>query len=163
MQFLTLSEREIKNPQIYRQVKVPHIVISISGENDNETLVPPNQYRNAILHLKFDDVSDIDGRYLFFTREQASEILDFVNKYVVRVQLIIVQCHAGLSRSVAVASALSKIINYTDDKIFTKGIPNMFVYTTILDTFFGDPDWTINYSKIKILNYIYYIYYKLNN
>lgn len=151
MQFLTLSEREIKNAGIYGQIKVPHIVISISGEDANETLVPPNQFRRAILHLKFDDVSDIDGRYLFFTREQASEILEFVNKHVVNVQLIVVQCHAGLSRSVAVASALSKIINYTDDAIFTRGIPNMFVYTTILDTFFGDPDWTINYSKINTM------------
>ena len=66
-----------------------------------------------------------------------------------QVSLIIVQCQAGLSRSVAVASALSKIINYTDDGIYTKGIPNMFVYTTILDTFFSNPNWLGEYPKIS--------------
>ena len=151
MQFLTLSKSEIQNPSIYGQVKVPHIVISISGDEDQETLVPPNQFRRAILHLKFDDVSDIDGRYLFFTREQATEILEFVNKHVMNVQLIVVQCQAGLSRSVGTAAALSKIINYVDDGVFTKGIPNMFIYTTILDTLFGDPDWYVKYSKINTM------------
>lgn len=151
MKFLTLSEKDIKNPQIYHSIKLPHIVISISGEADKETVVPNNQYREGILHLKFDDVSDIDGRYLYFTREQARDILEFVDKYINRVQLIIVQCHAGLSRSVAVAAALSKIINYTDDDVFTKGIPNMFVYTTLLDTFFGENDWYLRYSKINTI------------
>ena len=138
MKFLTLSERDIKNPAIYTQIKIPHIVISISGEDDKETLVPPNINRTAILHLKIDDVSDIDRRFLFFTRDQAVEVLEFVNKHIMNIKLIVVQCQAGLSRSVGMASALSKIINYTDDGIFTKGIPNMFIYTTILETFFGD-------------------------
>ena len=47
MQFLTLSEKEIKTESIYRAIRVPHIVISISGENDTETLVPTNQYRQG--------------------------------------------------------------------------------------------------------------------
>lgn len=148
MQFLTLSEKEIKTESIYRAIRVPHIVISISGVDDQETLVPTNQYRQGLLHLKFDDVSDIDERYLYFTRSQAVEILDFVNRHIMSVQLIIVQCHAGLSRSVGTAAALSKIINCSDDEVFRKGIPNMFVYTTLLDTFFGNPHWQQEYNKI---------------
>ena len=148
MKFLTLSEKEIKST-LYNKIQDKHIVISITSEDSNEIVIPPNRDRLSQLHLKFDDVSDIDERFLYFTRGQALEILDFVEKHVNQVSLIIVQCQAGLSRSVAVASALSKIINYTDDGIYTKGIPNMFVYTTILDTFFSNPNWLGEYPKIS--------------
>lgn len=146
-QFITLSAQDIRKVEINSQIRQPHIVISISGENDQETLIPNNQNRIGTLHLKFDDVSTIDNQFLYFNRDQAKEILDFVNKYVKQASVIVVQCQAGLSRSVAVASALSKIINYSDDGVFTKGIPNMFVYTTILDTFFDD-NWQTEYPNI---------------
>lgn len=149
MKFLTLSEREIKNSAIYNVIRDKHIVISISSAQDEETIIPPNVNRISTLYLKFDDVSDIDNRFIYFDRSMAKDILDFVELYCNQISLIIVQCQAGLSRSVAVASALSKIINYTDDKIFTKGIPNMFVYSTILDYFFGDRYWQQQYSKIN--------------
>ena len=55
---LLFLEKEIKTESIYRAIRVPHIVISISGVDDQETLVPTNQYRQGLLHLKFDDVSD---------------------------------------------------------------------------------------------------------
>lgn len=148
MKFLTLSEKEIKST-LYNRILDKHIVISITSEDSMETVIPPNNNRLSVLHMKFDDVSDIDERFLYFTRAQAVEILEFVEKFVNQVSLIVVQCQAGLSRSVAVASALSKIINYVDDGIYTKGIPNMFVYTTILDTFFSNPNWIGEFSKIS--------------
>ena len=43
---------------------------------------------------------------------------------------------------------MSKIINYADDTIYTKGLPNMFVYTTLLDCFFGNKLWRKEYPKI---------------
>ena len=147
MKFLTLSEREIKST-LYNQIKEKHIVISISGSMDNETVIPPNINRVSQLFLKFDDIEDISEEYRYFDRSQAQEIIDFVEKFCNQVSLIVVQCQAGLSRSVAVASALSKIINYSDDYIFSTGIPNMFVYTTILDTFFSNPVWQAEYSRI---------------
>ena len=78
----------------------------------------------------------------------ALEIINFVEKFCNTVSLCVIQCQAGLSRSVAVASALSKIVNNEDDLIFRKGIPNMFVYTTLLDTFFSNPAWQSEYSRI---------------
>ena len=68
----------------------------------------------------------------------AKEIFDFVEKHANSISLIIVQCQAGINRSVAIGSALSKILNYSDDAIYTHGIPNMFVYTIMLDYFFGN-------------------------
>ena len=151
MQFLTLSEKEIKTPAIYSAISIPHIVISISGGDDNETVVPVNHSCVGTLHLKFDDVEDIQENYLYFDRSMANEILDFVERHITKISLIVVQCQAGLSRSVAVASALAKILNGRDDDVFTRGIPNMFVYTTLLDQFFGNPHWIEDYSKITMI------------
>jgi len=151
MKFLTLSEREIKAPAIYNRIQEKHIVISISGSDDKETVIPNNPHRLGKLHLKFDDVEDIQEEFIYFDRGMACEIMEFVDRFCTQISLIVVQCQAGLSRSVAVASALAKIINGKDDDVFTKGIPNMFVYTTILDTVFSNPDWQAEYLKIATL------------
>jgi predicted protein tyrosine phosphatase len=44
---------------------------------------------------------------------------DFINKYLDKVELIVCQCDAGISRSSAMAAALSKYIT-NDDKYFFK-------------------------------------------
>lgn len=149
MKFLTLSEREIRTPAIYNQIRDKHIVISISGSDDNETQIPNNPNRLGKLHLKFDDVEDIVETYIYYDRGCAQDVLDFVERFCTQISLIVVQCQAGLSRSVGLASAIAKIINGRDDDVFTKGIPNMFVYTTTLDYFFGNPNWASDYPKIS--------------
>lgn len=148
MRFITLSQKEIKNSAIYNTIKEKHIVISITSSVDEEIVIPPNINRVSTLFLKFDDVQDIDSRFIYFDQSMAQDILDFVERYCNQISLIVVQCQAGLSRSVAIASALSKILNCVDDAIFTKGIPNMFVYTTLLDYFFGNRYWYREYSKM---------------
>ena len=148
MKFLTLSQKQIKNSAIYNSIQEKHVVISITSAEDEEITIPFNTHRVSQLYLKFDDVQDIDSRYIYFDRSMANQILEFVEKYINSVSLIIVQCQAGLSRSVAIAAALSKIINYTDDNIYTKGIPNMFVYTTLLDELFGNRYWSQQYPRI---------------
>lgn len=154
MKILTLGERELRSPQIYGSIKYKHVLISISSSDRDEIVVPPNAHRLSTLFLKFDDIEDIDNRYVYFDRGMAKEVIDFVENYCAQVDLIVVQCEAGLSRSVAIGSALSKILNYTDDDVFTKGIPNMFVYTTLLDYYFSnashEKDWSkINYRRVQ--------------
>lgn len=149
MRFLTLSEQEIKTSRIYSAIKEKHIVISITSAADEEIVLPHNISRVSQMFLKFDDVQDIDSRFIYFDRSMAHNILQFVEKYINQISLIVVQCQAGISRSVAIASALSKIINFSDDAIFTSGIPNMFVYTTLLDQLFGNRYWQNEYPKIK--------------
>lgn len=150
MRFLTLSEQQIKTSSIYNAIKEKHIVISITSAADNEVVLPTNINRVNQLFLKFDDVQDIDSRFIYFDRDMSKQILEFVESYINSVSLIIVQCQAGISRSVAVASALSKIVNYADDAIYTTGIPNMFVYTTLLDDFFGNRNWKHLYPKMAM-------------
>ena len=101
MQFLTLSEKEIKTPAIYSAITIPHIVISISGSDDAETTVPVNHSCAGVLHVKFDDVEDISENYLYFDRSMAGEILDFVEKKITGISLIVVQCKLLIYRIIS--------------------------------------------------------------
>lgn len=136
MKFITYSVKEIEGKP-YACVYTPHILISIRCPGEQVT-PSPNTHCKDTLELYFDDVSGgCVKTATYFTQDDARKILDTVDKCVQnRIELIVTHCHAGISRSVAVNSALSKILNYTDDDIFHSGIPNMWVYTTILDTFF---------------------------
>ena len=71
-----------------------------------------------------------------FGRKDAIHILEFVEKYIDDIKLIIVNCEAGVSRSAGVAGALSKILNGWDDAYFKHSLPNMLVYRTILVEYF---------------------------
>lgn len=70
-----------------------------------------------------------------FTNNDALNIFDFVEIYKKDVDLIIVHCEAGISRSAGVAGALSLMYNGTDEYYFKKYLPNIFVYRKILNTY----------------------------
>ena len=149
MRFLTLSEKQLL--QEYLQIKEPHVLISISNPNCivKITNIPSCK---GILKLKFQDIETIDEKSVFFDHGMARTLLDFINETVDRINLIVVHCGAGVSRSVAVASALSKIINNCDDYIFSKSSPNMLVYISILDCYFTEDKWNrITYLRDKSL------------
>ncbi len=68
----------------------------------------------AIYKIKFDDVDRATNRmanleFQLFTREQANGILDFV--IAVDPPVLVINCDAGLSRSVGVMVALEQIFN----------------------------------------------------
>lgn len=90
-----------------------------------------------ILFLRFDDVEA--GEINQMTKSDAEKIISFVNKYVDKVDQIIVHCGAGVSRSAGIAAALMLIINNNDSPIFDnpKFCPNRHCYRTLLNTFFG--------------------------
>lgn len=70
-----------------------------------------------------------------FTDEEAEWILAFVNDYIEKIELIVVHCEAGISRSAGVASVLSLIYNGSDEYYFKHYIPNMLVYRKILNVY----------------------------
>jgi len=70
-----------------------------------------------------------------FTDQQAKQILQFINKYGKDVDLIVVHCEAGISRSAGVAGALSLIYNGSDQYYFDNYLPNMLVYRKILNMY----------------------------
>lgn len=69
-----------------------------------------------------------------FTAEQARALLAFVEKNKNIIQLLIVACEAGISRSAGAAAAIGRIYLGTDDFVFLseRYQPNPHIYRTIL-------------------------------
>ena len=67
--------------------------------------------------------------------KDAKNIIDFVETFKNEVDLIVVHCEFGISRSAGVASALSLILNGTDQYYFDNYIPNMLCYRKILNAY----------------------------
>ena len=113
------------------------IVISITDPNSEKVKIKNKPI--DILSLQFFDLDKDIGQFPYsqfiFTINQAQQILNFVKKYKNKVNLIIVHCEAGISRSAGVAGALSLIYNGTDEYYFEKYLPNMFVYRKILNMY----------------------------
>lgn len=74
---------------------------------------------------------------IIFNKEHANLILDFVSLMQEKVNLFLIHCEAGRSRSPGVAAALSKIYNDDDMEYFKMFTPNMLVYRTILQTYYN--------------------------
>jgi predicted protein tyrosine phosphatase len=104
----------------------------------------------AILNLTFHDVDSIkianDYKLTAFTPKMAKQILRWLVSVIANdIELIIVQCNAGISRSAGVVAALSFIINGDDSWVFNDNryLPNRLVYRTILETHYGAENVTI--------------------
>lgn len=101
--------------------------------------------RVGLLQMAFWDVSnphvynDERLEVRCFTPELAHKILDFVEEVLPKIDVLLVHCEAGLSRSPAIAAAISNIYWGPEmDKVYFKHFtPNTFVYQTLLTEYFG--------------------------
>ncbi|NLF69520.1 MAG: hypothetical protein GX575_10755 [Candidatus Anammoximicrobium sp.] len=69
-----------------------------------------------------------------FTPALAAEILDFVANVWDKVEVLLIHCDVGLSRSPAVAAALSRIYYGDDGPWFELDFPNRLVYEVLVAT-----------------------------
>jgi len=122
----------------------PHryAIIGISGHNDVHPQIPEGYV--DLLQLKFFDMDFKFDTYPGIKPEDARQILEFVEKNKDKVDLFVVHCNAGISRSSGTAAALGFIYNGDDSWVFTNRqyVPNILVYKTIL----------IEAEKMGILN-----------
>lgn len=126
-----------------RYIKIPHAFIRVCDPRDELPDLPDNDTCMGSLSLNFYDADSMDymlekNKYLkdgLFTSKHAEQILDFVEKMMSSVDILICHCRAGISRSAGVSAALSLIYDGSDKKIFDnkRFMPNMLVYRTILD------------------------------
>jgi predicted protein tyrosine phosphatase len=87
----------------------PSNIISI---RDDDTTLPWAVDHRAILSLKFDDIDhEVGPEYKLFDYWDAMKVLAFVRERPL--QDIVVHCHAGVSRSAAIAKWLSEKKGYT--------------------------------------------------
>lgn len=112
--------------------KEKHIVISIHDPNTTHAILSET-CKDTRLETLFLVASDTDGKYgVPFTREMANKVWLLVDKYKDDIDLIVINCEAGISRSAGVGAALSKVLNNDDTDFFRYFRPNMFIYRKVL-------------------------------
>lgn len=122
----------------------PWAAISISTEKgDFPELKTEN--RVGLLRLSFWDISNPSFMQIetfdnkLFSKKQAKYILDFVAEVWPIADTLLVHCEAGLSRSPAIAAAISNIYlgDGTENDYFSRYMPNNFVFKTLIEVHYG--------------------------
>ena len=150
-------------------IVVPHLFISIRTPGDPlEARLPVNGLTRGVLRLQFHDLDRVPDNPIpligipkeswtadnLFNKKLATQVLDFDRPHVehesvlraanlghTAVRAIFVHCDAGLSRSPAVAAALTRTLLGQDDAYWFKTkTPNMLVYRTLLNVYFETAD-----------------------
>ena len=114
-------------------------IISITDTDKSDVIFEKNEANGikAVLRLKFDDVERDYKNEHCITKEDAENIVKFVNKNKNKVDKFIVHCEAGVSRSAGVGAAIMKALNGDDWDVFKNPLkcPNMKCYRTVLNAF----------------------------
>lgn len=93
----------------------PWACISISHTNQFPEIKKEN--RIGLLQLQFGDI-DYYLEDVSFTNEQAKAALRFASKIWNKVDILMIHCHAGISRSSAIGMAISEV--------YQKEVSNLF-------------------------------------
>ena len=144
MKILVFSEREAPH---YKPTE-PYIHIAISSPKGGLLYIPSNKFRKMTLYFQFHDLDhDPTGKgvvlgeakpYHLFNEKDAQRLWYWVSRYIKDINVIVVNCEAGISRSAGVAAALSKVINGVDDYYFKQYLPNMLVYRKLLEEYYNN-------------------------
>ena len=105
--------------------------ISITSGREHPVLSEAN--RVGLLRLVFDDITQ-PGTPQSFTPALAAEILNFVASVWDKAEMLLIHCDVGLSRSPAVAAALSRIYYGDDGQWFELDFPNRLVDDVLVTT-----------------------------
>jgi predicted protein tyrosine phosphatase len=122
--------RSARNAEFFRSDR-PWAAISISSGDDFPTLNEEN--RVGLLRLAIDDTTE-PGNPGAFNCSLAMEILDFVEQVWDRAEVLLIHCQIGLSRSPAIAAALSRIYYCDDGPWLDRDFPNPLVYRLLIET-----------------------------
>jgi len=149
MRFLIFSRHNSQSAGIVNiNCTEPHIWISLRDPDLQPANLPDHPMRKDALFLAFDDCNgdehgnplgnpEHDTRsWIAMQPDHAKQIIDFVNKWKDRVDLICVNCEAGRSRSAGCAAGLSIWLNNHDSGIGGQNYysPNAHVKSMVLWT-----------------------------
>lgn len=87
----------------------------------------------GLLRVHFHDIDGPANGMNLITMTQAQLIAVFIKKWYNKVPLILVHCHAGVSRSAAVVAAATKYFTGNDKIYFDEFCPNMTVYRKVYE------------------------------
>lgn len=103
-----LKEVMFVNQAIAEQTtgKTNWIVISVTQPSEPDVRLNPGW--RAVLRLRFHDTDDEDSVLTVFSLVQACAVVAFVAEHATQVEGILVHCHAGVSRSAAIAKFIGE-------------------------------------------------------
>lgn len=113
----------------------------------NDVAEIPEENRVALLRLVFADVTVPWKGYDMFTDHHAFDILDFVTHNWEKMNTLLVHCDMGISRSSAVAAAISRL-KFGNEGEFVEDPydPNPVVYRTLREVATGRGDYEETYD-----------------
>lgn len=132
--FLVISRKQMSHYQYGR----PYVVISIADPDSSIPVVPQGEGLLDVLRLRFYDIEEPvsvanSGEALSSISDfQVRQIVRFVERWREEGVLFVVHCDDGISRSAAVAAAISKCLNNDDNAFFLHLNPNRFVFRKVL-------------------------------
>lgn len=88
--------------------------------------------RLGLLQLSFHDIDEHIYGYRLMSEVQALQILEFVDTVWNKIETLLIHCEAGISRSPAIAAAISRIKLGHEGGYFRTHVPNRYVYNTLL-------------------------------
>ena len=129
---LIMSQAQVR----YATYDKPYAIIGLRGINKTFPEYQDSPYLVDVLTLSVDDITEPEENKVLFSYIHALQILNFVEKYKNTIDLLIIHCNAGISRSPAVAASLSKIynINYYPAYFFLYE-PNIHVFSTLMSVY----------------------------
>lgn len=159
--FTVVNLGYVTNHDFINSIKTDFVIVSITSPGLNGYRIPYSPFCKDTLHLQFHDCApDPANREMVLygslvkvvtlkpiDENIAKQIIDFAKKYQ-NVKDWLVHCEAGLSRSPAVALALSEILNATTEpEQFVQGIygtthHNKYVRNVIMDVY-NNPEKSI--------------------
>ena len=121
-------------------VRSDYVVISIHDPGKKRAKVKPQCGLRDVLSLAFHDAEpsanfELPPEMKPITPAQADEIRNFVQKHESAIGAIVVHCEQGMSRSPAVAAAISDALGLDGRRFWQLYTPNQHVYHTVADAF----------------------------
>lgn len=117
---------------------LPYAVISITDSPTNLCKLKRSDNLKFVHRVSFRDVRNADLKITksVISQKDAKDIVEFSKKIVLAdIKLLIVHCEMGISRSSAVAQAISEFFNGDGELIRKAYSPNQIVYQAIRQEF----------------------------
>ena len=129
---IALSQNEVERYITHK----PYAIISITDcDVEKEPNFIQNQFLMGVLRLKFDDIENYEPGLIRFNSAIAVKILKFVEELKDDIDILVVHCLAGVSRSAGVAAAIDDLYIQSDKRWFVIKAPNYHVYRTIINAY----------------------------
>lgn len=131
MNFLILSRNNAKTFS-YQKHFFPYVIISVTDISSKPVIFNKSSELKSVLRLSFDDIDFESDNAI--SDNDAKRIISFINQWKNQINLVVIHCEAGVSRSAGICAALMLWLNGSNKIIFDNSHynPNIRCYRIVL-------------------------------